>query len=116
MFLCRRKTHLIRLVCCQRWSFAVPLLLYASLFGMTWMLSLPLKSLPHDIVPIYSDRQLEKWSNHLEGVRLERDGEINTNFHKEVVIGDPPPYEDPKALLEDIFHKYVNLNIMVNYK
>ncbi|PSN29835.1 hypothetical protein C0J52_28387 [Blattella germanica] len=105
MFPCRRKSNVFRLVCCQRWSFSVPLLLYASLFGMAWMLSLPLKS--SKIVPLYSEKEVEKWPNHLEGVRLERDGEINANFRKEVIIGDSPPFEDPKALLEDIFHKYV---------
>ncbi|PSN30042.1 hypothetical protein C0J52_28038 [Blattella germanica] len=70
---------------------------------MAWMLSLPLKS--SKIVPLYSEKEVEKWPNHLEGVRLERDGEINANFRKEVIIGDSPPFEDPKALLEDIFHK-----------
>ncbi|KDR09191.1 45 kDa calcium-binding protein isoform X2 [Zootermopsis nevadensis] len=102
MFYCRKKVS----VCCQRWSFAVPFLLYMILFGVTWMLSFPLKSLPQQIGPIYSQTEIKKLTNHVDAVRLERDGDVNINFHKDVIIGDVkegPQYEDPKTLLENIF-------------
>ena len=75
---------------------------------MTWMLSLPLKSLPQQIVPVPSRNELEKLPNHLDAVRLERDGDINQDFRKEIIIGDVkegPELEDPKALLEKIFNR-----------
>jgi hypothetical protein len=77
------------------------------LIGMTWMLSFPLKSLPQQIGPIYSQTEVKKLPNHLDAIRLERDGD-NTNFRKEVIIGDVkegPQFEDPKILLENIFKK-----------
>lgn len=91
----------------MRWSFAVPCLLYVSLFGMTWMLSLPLKSLPQQTIPIYDRKAVAELPNHLDGVRLERDGDINTSFRREVIVGDVkegPQFEDPRTLLENIFN------------
>jgi len=82
--------------------------MYVSLFGMTWMLSLPLKSLPQQIVPIHSRNEVEKVPSHLDAVRLERDGDINQNFRKEIIIGnmkEEPQFQDPKTLLEKIFYK-----------
>lgn len=74
---------------------------------MTWMLSLPLKSLPQQIAPIHSQNEVEKLPNHLDAVRLERDGDINQNFRKEIIIGnmkEGPQFQDPKTLLEKIFN------------
>jgi hypothetical protein len=71
------------------------------------MLSLPLKSLPQQIVPIYSRKEVDIIPKHLD-VRLENDEDINTNLRKEVSIGDVkegPQFEDPKALLENVFNK-----------
>lgn len=85
------------------------------LFGVTWMLSFPLKSLPQQIGPIYSQTEIKKLTNHVDAVRLERDGDVNINVHKDVIIGDVkegPQYEDPKTLLENIFKKYVLLVIV----
>jgi len=74
---------------------------------MTWMLSLPLKSLPQQIAPIHSQNEVEKLPNHLDAVRLERDGDINQDFRKEIIIGnmkEGPQFQDPKTLLEKIFN------------
>jgi hypothetical protein len=75
---------------------------------MTWMLSLPLKSLPQQTISIYDRKEVEKLPNHLDAVRLERDGDINTSFRKEVIIGnveEGPQFQDPRTLLENIFNK-----------
>lgn len=75
---------------------------------MTWMLSLPLKSLPQQTITIYDRKAVAELPNHLDGVRLERDGDINKRFRKEVIIGDVkegPQFEDPRALLENIFNR-----------
>jgi hypothetical protein len=72
------------------------------------MLSLPLKSLPQQTMPIYDRKAVAELPNHLDGVRLERDGDINTSFRREVIIGDVkegPQFEDPRTLLENIFKK-----------
>jgi hypothetical protein len=74
---------------------------------MTWLLSFPLKSLPQQIGPIYSQTEVKKSPNHLDDVRLERDAD-NIDFRKEVIIRDMkegPQFEDPKTLLENIFNK-----------
>jgi hypothetical protein len=101
MFQCRVKASV-------RWSFAVPFLLYVSLFGMTWMLALPLKSLPQQTVSTYDRKAVAELPNHLDGIRLGRGGDINTGFRKEAIIGDVnegPQFEDPRALLENIFNR-----------
>jgi hypothetical protein len=72
------------------------------------MLSLPLKSLPQQTIPIYDRKQVAELPKHLDGVRLERDGDINTIFRKDAFVGDAkegPQFGDPRALLESIFNK-----------
>jgi hypothetical protein len=72
------------------------------------MLSLPLKSLPQQTIPIYDRKQVSELPKPLDGVRLERDGDINTIFSKDAFVGDVkegPQFGDPRALLESIFNK-----------
>jgi hypothetical protein len=75
---------------------------------MTWMLSLPLKSLPQQTLPMYDLKEVAELPIHVDGARLERDGDINTIFRKEAIIGDVkegPQFGDPRALLKNIFNK-----------
>ncbi|GLH04286.1 Sdf4 protein [Gryllus bimaculatus] len=98
-------------VSCQRWSLALLFLLYGCLLLLTWALSWPLRSQPPKLIPSAQVKKEVDTGNvpdHLEAVRIERDGEINKEFHKEVVVGDLSPNvkkEDPKILLETIFNK-----------
>jgi hypothetical protein len=72
------------------------------------MLSLPLKSLPQQTIPIYDLKEVAELPKHLDGVRFERDGDSNTIFRKDAIIGDVkegPQFGDPRALLESIFNK-----------
>lgn len=96
---------------CERWSVLASSLVYLSFLGLVWTLALPLRSPkltiglhrgPTIILPV-----VDELPDHLEGVRIERDGDINTNFRKEVLFGEGEferrKEEDPKELLEDIF-------------
>lgn len=102
---------------CERWSVCVSALIYLSFLGLVWTLALPLRPLN----PIHgisegngiSETLVGRPPDHLEGVRIERDGDINKNFRKEIFIGEGEferrKEEDPKELLEDIFVRYFKI-------
>lgn len=91
---------------------ATPLVLYLGLFSVAWMFSLPLHS-GHTSSPLKKEMAVPETSDvkqqeHLDAVRIERDGDINKNFRKEVLLGEDEEEEsnkDPKAVLEDVFKK-----------
>lgn len=103
---------------CERWSVGISALIYLSFLGLVWTLALPLRPLsPAHVAPVNShmtEALLGRPPDHLEGVKIERDGDINKNFRKEVFLGEGEferrKEEDPKELLEDIFVRYLKIN------
>ncbi|KAF4527488.1 hypothetical protein B566_EDAN014542 [Ephemera danica] len=89
------------------YSIALPLVLYAGLFLLVWTLHIPLKSnynskIHHKL----SDMLQVERKVHLDAVRLQRDGDINKQYHKEVILGeDEINTAEPEKLIEEIFHK-----------
>lgn len=96
---------------CERWSVCVSALIYLSFLGLVWTWALPLRPLNPTIAisenKHITEKLLARPPDHMEGVRIERDGDINKNFRKEIFIGEGEferrKEEDPKELLEDIF-------------
>lgn len=101
----------IRYSYCERWSVLASTLVYLIFLGLVWTLALPLRSPKVTVGPMKDSPLLlpvvDGPPDHLEGVRLERDGDLNINFRKEVLFGEGEferrKEEDPKELLEDIF-------------
>jgi hypothetical protein len=63
-----------------------------------------------EVIPLSVDKLKPK--DHMDAVRLEQDGMLNKDFHKEVFLGNHEEIEDDEhevaeSKLEDIFHKYV---------
>ena len=59
--------------------------------------------------------------DHLDGVKLEQDGHLNKDFHKEAFLGnheeiDGDPEEVAESKLKDIFHKFVYIVCCIIYK
>ncbi|KAE8740577.1 hypothetical protein FOCC_FOCC013911 [Frankliniella occidentalis] len=100
-------------LCChsiyKRWSVFATVLTYISFVMFVWTRVLPLR--PYKRLNNQQRKDLnaviKDLPDHLDGVRIERDGEINKNFRKEVILGEGEfeqrKEEDPKELLEDIF-------------
>ena len=96
---------------CARWSVLASCLVYLSFLGLVWTLAFPLRP-SKAIIGLHSESSIsssvaDELPDHLEGVRIERDGDINTSFRKEVLFGEGEferrKEEDPRELLEDIF-------------
>lgn len=112
---CKRSKGMVCCPSCARWSVIASAVIYISFLGLVWTLALPLRSDKQSgnstqdvIIPL--DEVIQEFPDHLEGVRLERDGDINTNFRQEIFLGEGEferrKEENPKELLEDIFMRY----------
>ncbi|XP_067005126.1 45 kDa calcium-binding protein [Anabrus simplex] len=90
-------------ISCQRWSIVILLLLYAALFLLTWPLSMPLRSLSQHSIPVFKHKKNDHAPDPLEAILIEKSAKINKDF-----VGSPQKVkseDDPKDLLESIFHK-----------
>ena len=95
------------------YSITLPLILYIGLFLLIWTFHIPLKSdytsrIHGKLSDVLKSQMSAHNKEHMDGVRIERDGDINKEYHKEIMFGDDEiNTAEPEKLIEDIFHKYV---------
>lgn len=89
----------IAITACQRWSILVPFLLYLSLFSLTKIVEVPLRSVDnHASSSVFMRRMAEK------GEQLKDPG-YGLDLDQDVVIGNEKDKPEPQIILEEIFHK-----------
>lgn len=71
--------------------------------------------LKEDVINMEQPIPLKKLQpqDHLDAVKIEQDGMLNKDFHKEAFLGNHEEIEDDapeiaESKLKDIFHKYIN--------